>query len=103
MKIYSGECWEARRMISFLMFAAVFVLVVVALGLMRLLLGPADADRIMSAQLLGSGGIAVLVLLAVATETPSLFDVAMLFALLAAFISVAFVMATSHRRSENLR
>jgi multicomponent Na+:H+ antiporter subunit F len=90
-------------MINFLMFAAVYVLAVVALGLMRLLLGPADADRIMSAQLLGSGGIAVLVLLAVATETPSLFDVAMLFALLAAFISVAFVMAKSHRRSENLR
>jgi multicomponent Na+:H+ antiporter subunit F len=90
-------------MISFLMFAALFVLVVVALGLMRLLLGPADADRIMSAQLLGSGGIAVLILLAVATETPSLFDVAMLVALLAAFISVAFVMATAHRSPENLR
>jgi multicomponent Na+:H+ antiporter subunit F len=90
-------------MISFLMFAALFVLAVVALGLIRLLLGPDDADRIMSAQLLGSGGIAVLVLLAVATETPSLFDVAMSFALLAAFISVAFVMAKAHRRPENLR
>ena len=90
-------------MTSFLIFAALFVLVVVALGLMRLLLGPVDADRIMSAQLLGSGGIAVLILLAVATETPSLLNVALLFALLAAFISVAFVMASPPRRSENLR
>ena len=44
----------------------------------------------MAAQLLGTGGIAVLLLLAKATEAPALTDVALVLALLAAFVSVAF-------------
>jgi multicomponent Na+:H+ antiporter subunit F len=76
---------------DFLFAAAGFVLVIVALGLARILWGPGDADRIMAAQLLGTGGIAALLLLGEATSVPAAVDVALTLALLAAFISVAFV------------
>ena len=46
-------------MTTFLFAAASFVLMMVAVGLLRILRGPDDADRFMSAQLLGSGGSAV--------------------------------------------
>ena len=78
-------------MADFLLAAAGFVLATVALGLVRILRGPGDADRIMAAQLLGTGGIAALVLLAEANGVPAAVDVALVLALLAAFVSVAFV------------
>ena len=80
-------------MAEFLIASAGFVLAMVALGLLRILRGPADADRIMAPQLLGTGGIAVLLLLASAEGTPAIVDVALSLALLAAFASVAFVLA----------
>ena len=78
-------------MADFLLAAAGFVLASVALGLVRILRGPNDADRIMAAQLLGTGGIAALLLLAQAISMPAAVDVALILALLAAFVSVAFV------------
>jgi multicomponent Na+:H+ antiporter subunit F len=78
-------------MTSFLFAAAIFVLVMEALGLVRILRGPADADRILSVQLIGSGGVAVLLLLSAATQTPAIMDVALMLALLATFVSVAFL------------
>ena len=76
---------------DFLLAAAVFVLAMVALGLVRILRGPTDADRMMATQLFGTGGIAALLLLGVATEANAVLDVALTLALLAAFASVAFV------------
>jgi multicomponent Na+:H+ antiporter subunit F len=73
-----------------LLAAACFVLVMVALGLVRILVGPTVADRIMAAQLLGTGGIATLLLLAAATGMDAAIDVALSLALLAAFASAAF-------------
>jgi len=78
-------------MADFLLSAACFVLAMVALGLVRILLGPGDADRIMAAQLLGTGGTAVLLLVSEAMSLPAAVDVALVLALLAAFVSVAFV------------
>ncbi len=83
-------------MADFLLAAAAFVLATVGLGLLRIRWGPGRADRIMAAQLLGSGGIAVLLLLGQATPTPGTVDVALVLALLAAFVSVAFVKAIRH-------
>jgi multicomponent Na+:H+ antiporter subunit F len=80
---------------DFLLAAAVFVLATVALGLARILRGPEDADRMMAAQLFGTGGIAALLLLGVATEAKAVFDVALTLALLAAFASVAFVQSAT--------
>jgi multicomponent Na+:H+ antiporter subunit F len=78
-------------MTDFLLAAAVFILFTVAVGLVRILYGPHDADRAMAAQLFGSGGIATLLLVASATRASGVEDVAMGLALLAAFASVAFV------------
>ncbi len=77
-------------MAEFLLAAAAFVLATVALGLVRILRGPGDADRIMAAQLLGTGGIAALLLLAGAMKMPAAVDVALVLALLAAFVAAAF-------------
>ena len=84
-------------MTEFLLAAAAFVLATVALGLVRVLRGPAAADRIMAAQLLGTGGIAVLLLGAAATGMSAAADLALSLALLAAFASVAFAQAASGR------
>jgi multicomponent Na+:H+ antiporter subunit F len=78
-------------MSEFLLSAAVFVLATVALGLFRVLRGPRDADRMLAAQLLGTGGVAALLLFGVATAQSGVTDLAVLLALLAAFASVAFV------------
>jgi multicomponent Na+:H+ antiporter subunit F len=76
---------------DFLLWAAAFVLAMVALGLVRVKLGPGYADRMMAAQLLGSGSIAVLLLFGAATGETAVIDVALTLALLAAFASSAFV------------
>jgi len=82
-------------MAEFLLGAAAFILGMVALGLARVLRGPADADRMMAAQLLGTGGIAAVLLLGEATGESATVDVALTLALLAAFASFGFVKARS--------
>jgi len=82
-------------MIEFLVAAAGFILAMVALGLARVLRGPAEVDRMMAAQLIGTGGIAVLLLLAAARGVPAAVDVGLTLSLLAAFASVAFVKGAS--------
>jgi multicomponent Na+:H+ antiporter subunit F len=76
---------------EFLLAAATFVLGTVALGLVRVLRGPSDADRLLAAQLLGTGGVAALLLLGVATAEAAVGDLALVLTLLAAFASVGFV------------
>jgi multicomponent Na+:H+ antiporter subunit F len=78
-------------MVSYLSIVAAIVLVTVAAGLVRILCGPGEADRMMAAQLAGTGGVAVLLLLAAANTAWAIVDVAVLLAVLAAFASVAFV------------
>jgi len=87
-------------MADFLLAAAGLVLAAVALGLVRILRGPSDADCIMAAQLLGTGGIATLLLLAGAMSTPAAVDVALILALLAAFVSVAFVKGADSAKAD---
>jgi multicomponent Na+:H+ antiporter subunit F len=78
-------------MSEFLLAAAGFVLLTVAVGLVRILAGPDNVDRAMAAQLLGTGGIATLLMVAAATGARGAEDVALALALLAAFASVAFI------------
>ena len=77
-------------MAEFLVVATFLVLLATALGLIRLLRGPGDAERMMAAQLLGTGGVAALLLGATIVD-PSIADAALTLALLASFASVAFV------------
>jgi len=78
-------------MAEFLLAAAGFVLAMTALGLVRVLRGPGDADRMMAAQLLGSGGIGALLLGGAGIGDGSVVDVSLTLAILAAFASIAFV------------
>ena len=54
-------------MTDFFLATAGVILLTVAVGLVRILSGPGDADRMMAAQLIGTGGIASLLLIAAAT------------------------------------
>lgn len=71
--------------------AALVVLATVVLGLFRVLRGSRAADCIMAVQLVGTGGVTVLLLLSAVIGDPAIVDVALSLALLSAFASVAFV------------
>lgn len=70
---------------------ALFLLLNILIGLMRVLRGPTPADRMLSAQLFGTTGVAILLLLAQGWGIPALRDVALVFALLGGLAAVAFV------------
>lgn len=70
--------------------AAALILITVAVGLVMILRGAGDADRMMATQLLGTGGTATLLLFGHASRQSAVVDVAMTLALLAAFASIAF-------------
>lgn len=69
---------------------ALVLLVTMTAGLVRVVIGPTPADRMMAAQLLGTSGIGVLALLSPALGIPALIDVGLIFALLAAVAVAAF-------------
>ena len=77
-----------------LLIAAGIILLTVAAGLARVLYGPREVDRMMAVQLLGTGGIAALLLAASATDVAGVENVALGLALLSSFASVAFVTAS---------
>jgi multicomponent Na+:H+ antiporter subunit F len=70
---------------------ALLILISVVVGLIRIIKGPTAADRMLAAQLFGTGGVAILLILAQAMQMPSLVDVALTYALLAAVTMVVFV------------
>jgi len=76
---------------SLLLIAGLVILLTVLLGLVRILRGPGDTERLMAAQLLGTGGVAALLLLGSAIDLTGATDLALLLALLAAFAAVTFV------------
>lgn len=78
-------------MADILLVVAAIVLLAVAASLTRIWQGPTPADRIMGAQIAGTGGIAIVLLIGFAGAGPAALDVALVLALLAAFASVAFV------------
>ncbi|MDH3459597.1 MAG: monovalent cation/H+ antiporter complex subunit F [Burkholderiaceae bacterium] len=79
---------------------AAFLLLNIAVGLIRILRGPTAADRMVAAQLFGTTGVAVLLLLAQAQAMPALRDVALVFAALAVLATVAFVKRVASRADE---
>ena len=78
-------------MADFLLSAGAFVVLMVTVGLVRVARGPGRADRMMAAQLLGSGAVGALLLFGAAWGESAVFDVALTLALLSAFASIAFV------------
>jgi multicomponent Na+:H+ antiporter subunit F len=79
---------------------ALFLLLTVLVGLVRVARGPTLADRIIVTQLFGTTGVAVLLLQAADPGRASLRDVALVFALFAAVTVIAFVRATAPSRGK---
>ncbi|WP_018949999.1 monovalent cation/H+ antiporter complex subunit F [Thioalkalivibrio sp. ALMg11] len=75
----------------FYLAAALFLLGTILLGLIRVLRGPGSGDRMLAAQLFGTTGVTILLLLSMTLEESALIDVALVFALLAVVAAVAFV------------
>lgn len=72
--------------------AILFVLLASLLaGVWRVIRGPSQPDRMLSAQLLGTAAVAIFVILSRVMDMPALLDVALVLALLAAVTLVAFV------------
>ncbi|MGI9328438.1 MAG: monovalent cation/H+ antiporter complex subunit F [Pseudomonadales bacterium] len=78
-------------MSTVLLAMALFLLLLLLAAMFRVLRGPTDADRMMTAQLFGTTAVAILLLLGFAYDTPELIDVALVMALLAAIATIAFV------------
>jgi multicomponent Na+:H+ antiporter subunit F len=76
---------------TLLLVAIIFLVLNLAAGLLRVAKGPTAADRMLATLLFGSTTVAVLLLMGTWLEQPALYDVALLFVLLATILSVAFV------------
>jgi multicomponent Na+:H+ antiporter subunit F len=70
---------------------ALFLLLTLVGGLFRILRGPTRADRMLAAQLFGTTGVAVVLLLSEALARPALRNVALVLIALAIVNSVVFV------------
>jgi multicomponent Na+:H+ antiporter subunit F len=70
------------------------------LGLLRVLLGPTDGDRMLAIQLIGSTGVGLLLLFGQWFDQPALLDVGLILALLAAVASAAFTARPMDRPHE---
>ncbi|MCB2262022.1 MAG: multiple resistance and pH regulation protein F [Candidatus Thiosymbion ectosymbiont of Robbea hypermnestra] len=72
-----------------LLASLLLLLLSLMVGLARALRGPTLEDRMLSVQLLGTGGVGILLLTAVLLELPALLDVSLVLALLAAVAAAA--------------
>jgi multicomponent Na+:H+ antiporter subunit F len=70
------------------------LLFTIVLGMFRVLIGPTAVDRMLAAQLFGTCGVAILLLLAKGMQAPVLLDIALVFALFAALTAITFVRRT---------
>ena len=87
-------------MTEFLAVAALVLVITLCGGLVRVALGPTPSDRLMAAQLMGTTGIATLLILAEVVHVPALVDVAVIFALLAAVTVAAFTSRSQSTRDD---
>jgi multicomponent Na+:H+ antiporter subunit F len=73
---------------------ALILLPAIVVGMIRILRGPTAADQMMTAQLFGTCGVAILLLLSTGMANPVLIDIALVFALLAALATLTFIRRT---------
>lgn len=78
---------------------SVFLLLTVLVGLIRVARGPTLADRILVAQLFGTTGVAVLLLLSADIGMSALRNVALIFAVLAPVTVVTLIRQSTGRWS----
>ena len=70
---------------------ALVLLLTLVVGLLRVWRGPAPEDRMLSAQLFGTTGVGIMLVLAEVLHQPALRNVALVLAVLAVLAVVAFV------------
>ncbi|MFO8153731.1 monovalent cation/H+ antiporter complex subunit F [Thioalkalivibrio sp.] len=80
---------------------ALLLLVTLVLGLIRIWRGPTIADRMLAAQLFGTTGVGLLLVLAELQQIAALRDVALVLALLAVMAVLAFVARVWRRDPED--
>lgn len=83
-----------------LLFLVLVLMASMIVGLIRVVSGPTQSDRMLAAQLMGTIGVGILLLLAKALDRPALVDLALVFALLAAITGIAFVKRFGPRHAE---
>jgi multicomponent Na+:H+ antiporter subunit F len=76
---------------SFFLFVALLLVLNIVAGLYRVILGPTPADRMLAAQLFGTTGATVFLLLAEAFHRPPIRDVALVLVVLSVMAMVSFV------------
>ena len=86
--------------ITVLIAVAVVLLLTLIAGLARILTGPARGDRMLAAQLFGTTGVAILLILADALAMPALRNVALAFVLLALVNAAVFVQTANEAGSD---
>jgi multicomponent Na+:H+ antiporter subunit F len=74
---------------AWLVIALLLLLASLVLGMARALKGPSLEDRLLSILLLGTGGVAILLLLSVSMQLKALLDVGLVLVLLAAVTAAA--------------
>ena len=84
-------------MTTYLASITAVLLVILLIGLWRVIGGPTAADRMLAAQLFGTAGVAILMLLAAVQKEEALLNVALVLALLAPLTLIAFVKLTGSR------
>jgi multicomponent Na+:H+ antiporter subunit F len=77
-------------MTTYILAIAIVLMASILVGLIRVAIGPTASDRMMAAQLMGTSGIGVTLLLAHVIGVMALVDVALVFSLLAAVAITAF-------------
>lgn len=80
----------------------VFLLLNIAMGLVRLLRGPTVADRLLTTQLFGTAGMAILMVLAGYMEDLSLLNVVITFNVLSILLVICLVQVWKKKKGESL-
>ena len=77
--------------------AAFFLLLNIGVGLFRVAKGPTAEDLILAAQLFGTTGVAIVLLMAFGLETYDLIDIALVLAVLSPMMTIVFTILRSRR------
>ena len=85
---------------SFFIIVSVFLLLNIALGLIRVWRGPTVADRVLTTQLFGTTGIAILLVLAGYLQQLTLLNVAITFNVLAIILVICLFQVWKKKKGE---
>lgn len=86
---------------QFFTIVIIFLLLNIALGLIRVWRGPTVADRLLTTQLFGTTGMAILLVLAGYLKQPTFLNVAITFNVLAILLVIGLVIVWNKRKGEN--